>query len=163
LLGSAPASVLTRVFEASLTMSEAFSRGRAIIWAVSLGILTAFTAGSTITVASLGAEAWLTVLLFLVTTPILYVLINRRWDQWAREQPLVRIVVYFLPLFFGTVFFDVLVDTLVGGIFGWGGIVLTLLDTVVAALVFTGAVWLAFYGGAYRVRDVVIERFDVQW
>ena len=144
-------------------MSEVRQRSTLVIWAISLGILTSFTAGSVITVTSVEQEAWLTLLLFVVSSVVLYALIDRTWDQWSREQPLVRIVVYFLPLFFGMVVIDVFVDTLVTVVFGWQGVVLTLLDTVVVTLVFAGTVWLAFYGGAYLVRDVVIERFDVQW
>ncbi|WP_181684838.1 hypothetical protein [Halorhabdus salina] len=140
-------------------MSEAFSRGKAVIWAISLGILTAFTAGSMISVSTLRQDMLITLVLFLVSSAVLYVLVVKNWDQWAREQPLVRIVVYYVPLFFGTVVLDATLSFIVG----WQGLLTTVLDTLVAGLVFAVAVWLSFYRGADLVREFVVEKLDAEW
>jgi hypothetical protein len=140
-------------------MSEVFSRGKAVIWAISLGILTAFTAGSMISVQTLRQDMLITLVLFVVSSAVLYVLVVRNWDQWAREQPLVRIVVFFAPLFFGTVVLDAILSLIVG----WQGLLTTALDTLVASLVFVGAIWLSFYRGADLVREYVVDALDAEW
>lgn len=140
-------------------MGETPNRGRVAIWAVSLGILTSFTIGSTITVPAAEHEVVVTVLAFAVSSLLLYPLIVRKWDRWSREQPLVRIVVYFLPLFVGAVVLDAFVSLLVG----WRGLLTTSLDAVVAILAFGLALWISFYGGADLVREYVVSTLDVEW
>ncbi|WP_158853400.1 hypothetical protein [Halorhabdus sp. CUG00001] len=140
-------------------MSEAFSRGKAVIWAISLGILTAFTAGSLVTVQTARQGMVITGLWLVFSSAVLYVLVVENWDQWAREQPLVRIVVYFAPLFFGTVVLDATLSLIVG----WQGLLTTVLDTLVAGLVFAGAIWLSFYRGADLVREYVVDKLDAEW
>ncbi|WP_135663320.1 hypothetical protein [Halorhabdus rudnickae] len=140
-------------------MSEAPTRLKAVIWTVSLGILTSFTLGSTITVATPENEALVTGIALIVSSLILYPLIVRNWSRWSREQPLVRIVVYFSPLFFGAVVLDTFVSLLVG----WQGLLTTTLDTVAASLAFAVALWLSFYGGADLVREYVVRKLDVEW
>ena len=140
-------------------MSDPFSRRRGVIWAISLGVLTAFTVGSTVSVETVRGEAVVTGLALGIAPPILYALVKRNWDRWAREQPLVRIVVYFMPLFFGTVTLDALVDFVVG----WQGLLTTVLDSLVAVAVFAVAVWLSFYRGADLVRAYVVEKLDAEW
>lgn len=140
-------------------MREDFSRSRAVLWAISLGILAAFTAGSTTTVRTARQGMLITVVWFVLASIVLYVLAVQHWEQWAREQPLVRIVVFFAPLFFGTVVLDATVSLIVG----WQGLLTTVLDTLAASLVFAVAVWLSFYRGADLVREYVVDKLDAEW
>jgi len=130
-----------------------------IIWTISLGILTSFTVGSTITVPTPEAEALVTVIAFVISSVSLYPLVVRNWDRWSREQPLVRIVVYFAPLFFVIVVLDTLVHLLFGG---WG-LTTMLLEAAVVAATFALTIWLSFYGGAYRVKDYVVANTSLNW
>lgn len=138
-------------------MSEWYDRGRAALWAFSLSILTSFTAGATITVASMEQEVRLTAVLLAVFALALYGIVRRTYDRWADRQPLVVILVYFMPFFVGTV----VLNTLLGVLLGWHGIGMTLLDTIVVVAVFVLSVHLAFYGGADRVTAYVVDRFDL--
>ncbi|QSG09930.1 hypothetical protein [Halapricum desulfuricans] len=138
-------------------MSEWYDRGRAALWAVSLAILTSFTAGATITVASIEQEVRLTAVLLAVFALALYGIVRRTYDRWADRQPLAVILVYFMPFFVGTVVFN----TLLGLLIGWHGIVTTLLDAAAVAAVFVLSVYLAFYGGADRVTAYAVDRFDL--
>lgn len=140
-------------------MSEWYDRGRAALWAISLGVLTAFTAGATITVATVSQEVRLTAILLLASAIVLYAIVRRSRDRWADRQPLVVLLVYFMPFFVGTV----VLTTLLGLLIGWRGNVTTILDTIVVVAVFIFSVYLAFYGGADRVTAYVVDRFDLDW
>ncbi|MEF8882683.1 MAG: hypothetical protein V5A34_09205 [Halapricum sp.] len=138
-------------------MSEWYDRGRAALWAISLGVLTAFTAGATITVASIEQESRLTAVLLAVFSIALYGIVRRTHDRWKDRQPLVVIVVYFMSFFVGTV----VLDSLLGLLIGWRGTLTTILDTAVVVAVFALSVHLAFYGGADRVTAYLVDRFDL--
>ncbi|MEF8827115.1 MAG: hypothetical protein V5A27_12375 [Halapricum sp.] len=140
-------------------MSEWYDRGRAALWAISLGVLTAFTAGATITVATVRQEARLTAMLLLASVVVLYPIIRRTRERWADRQPLVVLLVYFMPFFVGTV----ALNTLLGLVIGWRGIVTPILDTAVVIAVFTVSVYLAFYGGSDRVTAYMVDRYDLAW
>ncbi|WP_136687635.1 hypothetical protein [Halorhabdus amylolytica] len=140
-------------------MNETPNRLTVVIWTVSLGILTSFTAGSMISVADAGDDLLLTVVAFVLSSAVLYPVVVRNWERWAREQPLVRIVVYFAPLFFVMVLLSGLVHLL----FGRWGVVTTLLETAVAVVTFALTIWLSFYGGADLVRKYVVRKLDVEW
>lgn len=140
-------------------MSEWYDRGRAALWAISLSVLTAFTAGATITVATVSQEVRLTAILLLASVVVLYPIIRRTRERWADRQPLVVLLVYFMPFFVGIV----VLNTLLGLVIGWRGIVTPILDTAVFIAVFTLSVYLAFYGGSDRVTAYLVDRFDLAW